>query len=311
MKKTAFLFPGQGAQTVGMCMDFVDRYPAAREVFARASATLGFDLVKVCREGPQETLNRTDICQPALLAAGIAALEAFKTKHDVATLHCAAAAGLSLGEYTALVFSGALSLDEALVLVRNRGKYMQEACDAVASGMASVLGLSREQVEEACRSASATGIVGIANLNSPGQIVIAGAHEALRVASEKCKELGARRVIPLKVAGAYHSPLMKPAQEKLQRDLASAKIVRPSVPVAANVSAALLTDPEEIRRALAVQVVSSVRWEDGMRTMIAAGVIRFIEFGPGGVLTGLAKKIDAAVEAVKIENLTDLESAVV
>lgn len=307
MERSAFLFPGQGAQYVGMCGDLLEHSPAVRQLFGRASDILKYDLAKLCLEGPQESLNRTDICQPALLVAGLAALEFYKSKVDVATLSCSASAGLSLGEYTALVYGGALSFEDALLLVRNRGKYMQEACDAVQSGMASVLGLEKSLVEQACNEASAAGIAVVANLNSPGQIVIAGEKIALEKAGERCMFLGAKRVIPLKVAGAYHSPLMKSAQEKLQKDLATTSIKKPSIPVAANVSATLISDPEEIRKALAVQVVSPVRWEDCMRTMIASGVGTFYEFGPGKVLTGLARKIDGSVKLVAIEKVGDLE----
>lgn len=277
MVTTAFLFSGQGAQVVGMGK-VAENTDSARKLFDRAGEVLGFDLLKLCIEGPQETLNRTDVCQPALLVHGLAALARYSQPEPDA------AAGLSLGEYTAHVFSGSLSFEDGVRLVQKRGRYMQEACDATPSGMVSVLGLDREKVAQACG-----GLVDIANLNGPGQIVISGESKALEAAVAKCKELGARRAIPLRVAGAYHSRVMRPAQEKMRHELAGVKISPPRVAVYANVSAKPLTDPEEIRAALAAQICGSVLWEDTIRAMSAK---RYVEFGPGKVLAGLVRKID-------------------
>jgi [acyl-carrier-protein] S-malonyltransferase len=266
--------------------------PAAKALYDRASEILGFDLAKVSFEGPPEELNRTDRCQPALLVHGIACLEVAKAKGFPAA---EAAAGLSLGEYTAHVYAGSLTFEDGVKLLQTRGAAMQAACDATPSGMVSILGLERAKVAEAV---AGQGAVGIANLNAPGQIVISGENAALEKAAAKCKELGAKRAIPLKVAGAYHSVVMKPAQEKMRAALAGVKISKPRIPVYANVNAKPLTDPEEIRSALAEQVCGSVLWEDCVRGL---GATKYFEFGPGGVLAGLVRKIDEKAETVSIE----------
>ena len=329
MERSAFLFPGQGAQHVGMAKAACDAVPAARALLDRASAVSGLDLAKACFEGPEDFLNRSDVCQPAILAASLAVLEALKSRKDPAALGVVVAAGLSLGEYTALTFAGALSPDDAVRLVCNRGRYMQEACEAAPSGMASVLGLAREKIEEACAaarsqilaaaSAEASGeggcirenaaIVGIANLNAPGQIVISGAKDALEAAAAKCKELGAKRVIPLKVAGAYHSALMAPAEQKLRADLAAVPMRAPALPVISNVTADAVRDPETARRNLAVQVVSPVRWEESVRRMAADGIRTFYEIGPGTVLAGLVRKIAPEAGVVSLQGPSDIEAA--
>ncbi len=288
---TAFVFAGQGAQTVGMGRALCGRSAAARALFDRASAALGFDLVEACFEGPQEQLNRTDVCQPALLVHAFAAYEAHAPRPDAA-----AVAGLSLGEYTACVAAGALEFEEAVRLVKLRGQWMQEACDAAPSGMASVLGLDREKCAQACHEAG--GVVVVANLNAPGQVVISGEKAALERAVERAKALGAKRAIPLKVAGAYHSPLMKPAQERMRAELAKAKFSAPRIPVVCNVDAKATTDPGRLRENLSVQITSSVLWEDSIR---AIGASKYVEFGPGKVLAGLIRKIDEKAEVESIE----------
>ncbi|HEV3027028.1 MAG TPA: ACP S-malonyltransferase [Planctomycetota bacterium] len=292
MVGVAYLFAGQGAQAVGMGKDLAAAFPGAKELFDRASALLGFDLAKVCFEGPAEELNRTDRCQPALLVHGIACLEVAARR---GLPPGEAAAGLSLGEYTAHVYAGSLTFEDGVRLLQKRGKYMQEACDRTPSGMVSILGLDREKCALACQG---MGDVGVANLNAPGQIVLSGENGALEKAVAKARELGAKRAIPLKVAGAYHSVVMKPAQEQMQKELAAVRISRPRIPVYANVSAKPLTDPEEIRSALATQICSSVLWEDSVR---AIGAAKYFEFGPGKVLAGLVRKIDEKAETVSIE----------
>jgi len=292
MVTVAYLFAGQGSQAVGMGKDLVAEFPRARELFEKAGAILGFDLARVCFEGPAEELNRTDRCQPALLVHGLACLEVARKK---GLPEADAAAGLSLGEYTAHVYSGSFSFEDGVRLLQKRGQFMQEACDRTPSGMVSILGLGRDKVDEAVRG---QGDVGVANLNSPGQIVISGENAALERATARCKELGAKRAIPLKVAGAYHSVVMKPAQEKMQRELAQVHIARPRIPVWANVSARALSDPEEIRRALATQITSPVLWEDSIRAIAAP---KYVELGPGRVLSGLVRKIDEKAEVISIE----------
>ncbi len=292
MVTTAYLFAGQGAQSVGMGRELCASSPEARGLFERAGAILGFDLMKVCIEGPAEELNRTDRCQPALLVHALACLEAARAK-DLPEAQ--AAAGLSLGEYTAHVFAGSIPFEDGVRLVMMRGRHMQEACDRTPSGMVSILGLERDKVAEAVRG---QGDVGIANLNAPGQIVVSGENAALERAVARCREMGAKRAIPLKVAGAYHSVVMKPAQEKMRQELAGVRIAPPRVPVWANVSARPVTDPEEIRRSLAEQVCGTVRWDDSIR---AIGASKYFEFGPGRVLAGLVRKIDERAEVVSID----------
>jgi [acyl-carrier-protein] S-malonyltransferase len=288
----AYLFAGQGSQAVGMGKDLIAAFPKAKELFDRASSILEFDLAKVCFQGPAEELNRTDRSQPALLVHGIACLEVAAQK---GLPPGEVAAGLSLGEYTAHVYAGSLTFEDGVRLLQQRGRYMQEACDKTPSGMVSILGLDREKCALACRGA---GDVGVANLNAPGQIVLSGENAALEKAVAKAKELGAKRAIPLKVAGAYHSVVMKPAQERMQKELAAVRILRPRIPVVANVSAKPLVEPEEIRTALATQICSSVLWEDSIR---AIGASRYFEFGPGKVLAGLVRKIDEKAEVTSIE----------
>jgi [acyl-carrier-protein] S-malonyltransferase len=292
MVNVAYLFAGQGAQTVGMGQDLVEAFPEARRLFDRASELLGFDLARVCFEGPPEELGRTDRCQPALLVHGLACLEVARRE---GLPPADAAAGLSLGEYTAHVYAGSLTFEDGVRLLERRGRFMQDACDQTPSGMVSILGLERDKVAEALQGA---GPVGIANLNAPGQIVISGENKALEKAVQACKERGAKRAIPLKVAGGYHSEVMRPAQERLKAELGRVTIRRSRIPVYANVDARPRTDPEEIRSALATQICAPVLWEDSVRAM---GAARYIEFGPGRVLAGLARKIDEKAQVLSVE----------
>lgn len=306
MPQRAWLFPGQGAQVVGMGRDLVEAAPAARQVFDAAAAVLGFDLAQTCFAGPEDTLGRTDISQPAILVMSLAALAALRERGRLPEAQ--AAAGLSLGEYTALVAAGALALEDGIRLVRKRGEYMQMACDLKPSGMATVLGLDRAQAEAACAAGRAAGIIVAANLLGPGQIALSGETAAIAAACAKAKELGARRAIPLKVAGAFHSPLMAPAADKLRAELQRTPIATPRIPVVSNVTGGFVTDPAAIRDTLGRQLTSPVLWEDSMRFLGAQGFGAFLEIGPGRVLSGLAAKIVPGASVANVDSLAALEA---
>lgn len=300
MSRIAFLFPGQGAQTVGMGRTLVERLPAARQIYDRAAAVLGFDLAELCFQGPAERLDSTDISQPALFATSLAALEAVRADSPAQLDACAATAGLSLGEYTALVFAGVLDFEDGLRVVRLRGQAMQAAADANPSGMVSILGLERDFVEALCDQVRQPGeTLQIANLLCPGNIVISGGREACQRAADAAPGLGAMKAIPLAVAGAFHTDLMKSAVERLAAALADVPLRKPRIPVLSNVDAQAHADPEEIRSLLVRQLVSPVRWEDTLRALIADGCDHFYEVGPGRVLAGLLKRID---RKLKCEN---------
>lgn len=294
MAKVAVVFAGQGAQSVGMGKALCERHAPARALFGRASKVLGFDLAQVCFEGPPERLNRTDVCQPALLVHAYAAAQA----HSFEGHEIVATAGLSLGEYTANLFAGALDFETAVDLVRKRGAWMQEACDATPSGMVSVMGLDLAKVKAAIAGIDG---VGVANVNSPGQIVISGANAPLAAAAEACKSAGAKRCIPLKVAGAYHSRVMAPAQEKMRGELDKARFAAPRIPIVVNVTGEPVRDPALLRSSLAEQICGSVLWENCVREMSSMGATRFLEFGPGKVLAGLVKKTVETAETESIE----------
>jgi [acyl-carrier-protein] S-malonyltransferase len=289
--KTALLFPGQGAQVVGMGKKMYEQEPKARELYERANKILGFDLAKICFEGPQDELNKTNICQPAILVTSLVAFEVMKEKGQLPAW--SASAGLSLGEYTALVAAEALSFDDAVRLVERRGAFMQQDCEKTKSTMASVLGLDREKIQGVCTAVG--GIVGVANINSVDQIVISGELNAVQMASVKLTEAGAKRVIPLKVAGAFHSPLMKPAQDKLKAELVNVNINAPVKDVISNVTADYVKNPEQIRDNLSRQVSSPVLWADSMQKLVNDGYDNFLEIGPGKVLSGLIKKVSESL----------------
>ncbi|MFM7318491.1 MAG: ACP S-malonyltransferase [Isosphaeraceae bacterium] len=293
--KTAFLFPGQGAQFVGMGKELYAELPAARELFDRAGEILGFDLKQICFEGPAEALEATDVSQPAILVASLAALESLKATQPEVVAGVSGAAGLSLGEYTALVLAGAMDFETALKVVRQRGRLMQEAAVASPSGMSSILGLDEAKVDEVLAKVAPTGRLWKANMLGPGNIVVSGEKRALAVLEAPALEAGAMKVIPLAVAGAFHSPLMKPADEKLGEVLAAAAMVEPRMPVYANVDTSIHTTPDAIRSRLVNQVTGGVLWEGCIRRMLAEGYTRFYEIGPGRVLTGLLKRIDRKV----------------
>jgi [acyl-carrier-protein] S-malonyltransferase len=300
MPKIAFLFPGQGAQFVGMGRELDQELPAARALFDKAGEVLGIDLRRLCVEGPADALESTDVSQPAIFVASLAALESLKATKPEVVAECVGAAGLSLGEYTALVFAGAMDFESGLKIVRRRGQAMQAAAVATPSGMTSVLGLDETAVDELCRRISPFGRLWKANLLGPGNIVVSGDAPALEHVEPIATELGAMKVVPLKVAGAFHSELMKPADDQLAQVLAQTSIVSPSIPVYSNVDATSHIEPDDIRRTLVAQVLQGVRWEDSMRRMLADGFDTFYEIGPGRVLTGLLKRIDRKVPCTNI-----------
>lgn len=295
MTKIAFLFPGQGAQTVGMGRELVERLPAARRLFDSAREILGYDLAQLCATGPADELDSTVYSQPALFVTSLAALESLREQSPDVVLACEAAAGLSLGEYTAMVFAGAMDFEVGLRVVQARGAAMQEAADAQPSGMVSILGLERGQVQELCDQARGDGVLEIANLLCPGNIVISGTNDACERAAQLAEKMGAMKAIPLAVAGAFHTQIMQPAVERLAAALADAPLRKPTIPVISNVDAQPHTDPDEMRALLIKQVVSPVRWEDSMRYLLSQGYDQFYEVGPGRTLRGLMKRIDRKV----------------
>ena len=303
----AFVFPGQGAQKVGMGQSLAAEFPVCRETFAEADAALGESLSTLCFEGPEDRLMLTENTQPAILAMSIA-VHRLVDQHGV---RASFAAGHSLGEYSAHVAAGTLSFADALRTVRRRGRYMQEAVPVGEGAMAAILGLDPAGVGRACDEAAAESgeVVSPANLNAPGQVVIAGTAKAVALASEKAKALGAKRAIPLAVSAPFHCALMKPAEERLAPELRALPANAPRIPVVANVDAEPKRDAASAIEALVRQVSAPVRWEDVVKRLIAEGSTTFVELGPGAVLAGLIKKIDRGVKVMSIENAEGLTAA--
>ncbi len=304
MGKTALLFAGQGAQVVGMGKDLAEKFPLAKAWFDRANAALGYDLASICFNGPEAELTKTGNAQPGIFLVSWVCFELLKEK--VPNLKFDATAGLSLGEFTALTAGGAMSFEDGLRVVRQRGKFMQEACDATRGGMAAIIGLDEELTREVCAEA---GVV-LANLNCPGQLVISGEAGKIAKACELAKARGAKRAIPLPVAGAYHSPLMASAQPKLREELATIKISPPVVPVISNVTAQAHGNAVEISARLVEQVTSSVLWEKSMRGLLAQGFTHFIELGPGTALSGFMKRIDKSAQMLNVADAASLEAII-
>ncbi|PIS28204.1 [acyl-carrier-protein] S-malonyltransferase [Candidatus Saganbacteria bacterium CG08_land_8_20_14_0_20_45_16] len=284
MMKTALVFPGQGSQSIGMGKDLAEKY------LDQANEILGFDLKRICLEGPAEELQKTEITQPAILTVSIAAFHQLASHASPLTPHTVA--GHSLGEYSALVAAGSITFEDAVKIVHLRGKFMQEAVPAGAGAMAAVLGANNNVIKKVCAE---IGNVWPANFNSPGQVVISGKKEAVEAAGIKLKEKGAKRIIPLAVSAPFHCPLMQPAADKLKIELEKIEIKDAHIPVIANVTADYVIKGAEIRNLLYKQVTSPVLWEDSVKKMIADGVISFVEVGTGSVLAGLIKKIDKGV----------------
>jgi len=310
MGKVAFLFPGQGAQYVGMGKDVAEAFPDARALCDRADRILGLPLSRICFEGPEDRLTATDISQPAILVTSLAVLAALRTTPAGRNLAADAAAGLSLGEYTALVAAGAIEFDDAVRLTHLRGRYMQEACDAQPSGMVSLLGVDEAQAEKICGAARPAGIIGPANYNCPGQVVVSGVRTACDRVAELAESMGAQRAVPLAVAGGFHSPLMTPAREKLAPALWSLRVQELKFPVVANVTGDYYGGAASVADLLERQVDGAVRWQQGLERLIADGFDRFYEIGPGRVLTGLLKRIDRQIgrDAACVGTVADIEA---
>jgi [acyl-carrier-protein] S-malonyltransferase len=300
--KTALLFAGQGSQAVGMGRDLCEKHDVCRKLFARGNEILGRDLQKICFEGPEDVLTKTDNAQPAIYLTSLACLEALKSQ--IPNLAFDATAGLSLGEFTALAAADAVGFSDGLRMVQMRGRFMQEACDATTGGMASIMNLDDAALAEVCREAD----VDIANINCPGQTVISGDKAKIATAVELAKARGAKRAIPLVVAGAYHSRLMESAKVKVASALANLPMRAPKVPVVSNVTARPAASVAEIKDLLVRQVTSPVRWNESMQWLVAQGFTRFIELGPGNVLSGLMKRINKDVEMLNVSDGATLEA---
>jgi len=303
MKMAAFLFPGQGSQSVGMGREFFENFSLARRVFEEADDALHFSISKLCFQGPEEALKLTENTQPAILTTSIACLRVLQNEKGVIAR---LTAGHSLGEYSALVASGGLGFPDAVRIVRLRGRFMQEAVPVGEGAMAAVLGMEREELERLCEEAAGEEVLAPANFNSPGQIVISGHTRAVERAIERVKQKGKKAML-LAVSAPFHSPLMKGAGERLAKEIEPISVGELKIPVVTNVEAEINEDRNRVKPLLVAQVSSPVRWEESMKRMVQEGIERVLEIGPGKVLSGLMKRIDSKVETATIENIQTLK----
>lgn len=304
LSKIAFIFPGQGAQYVGMGKEIAEKYPASQEIYKKASEALNYDIEKMIFSGDEETLKITENTQPAVLTVCISCMQPLVEAGVIPEY----TAGLSLGEYTAHVASGTFIFEDAVKLVRKRGTLMQEAVPVGKGATAAILGLDNQTVIDSCREASVYGIVEPANFNCPGQVVVAGETNAVKMLTEICIQKGAKRAVILPVSAPFHCSLLKSAGEKLSLELDKIELHKMNIPVIANVNANSITDKSEVKELLVRQVSNSVLWEGSVRSMIKMGVDTFVEIGPGKVLSGFIKRIDKEVRALNVENIESLDS---
>ena len=303
--QTALLFPGQGSQVVGMGRDFYENSPQVRHYFDQADRLLPFSLSKICFDGPEATLTETRVCQPALYVLGYAIASSLKeNKHFIDSHKITCACGFSLGELTALAVAEVFDFETGLHLVYERGRLMQEACDAAPSGMLSLIGGTRETVEEVCQSMD----LDMSNINCPGQIVVSGPLETLQALQEKARDLGFKLAVPLKVAGAYHSRWMKPAREAFEKVLEGVSFKAPKVTVLTNTTGGLITDPEAIKTALGKQITSTVQWESCLRYLEGKQLFYGLECGPGNVLAGLARRTSPSFQIQSLATWAQMEA---
>ena len=301
----AFVFPGQGSQKIGMLADLAASYPIVIQTFAEASQVLGYDLWELVQNGSQEDINLTERTQPLLLTASVAAWRVWQEKKGVQP---ALVSGHSLGEWSALVCADVVAFKDAVKLVQQRGKFMQEAVPAGQGAMAAIIGLDDKLIIEACKNAEQGEVVSAVNFNSPGQVVIAGTAAAVERASALCKEAGAKRALPLPVSAPFHTSLMRPAADRLAEQIAATEFKAPQIPVVHNVTAKTETNPEKIKALMIEQIYSAVRWVECVNTISAAGVTTTVECGPGKVLSGLNKRINAELITLSIEKSEEVEN---
>lgn len=309
--KIAFIFPGQGAQAAGMGADIIRAHAAAAEIYREADNIVGFDLSRICIEGPSDKLNTTTISQPAIFVTSAAILQILRTCPETKNITANVTAGLSLGEYTALYAAGVISFEEALILVQKRGQAMQAAADATEGAMVSIIGLDEEKVRQLCSEVSQSELLAPVNFNCPGQIVLSGTKEACKRAAELAEKHGAMKAVPLQVAGAFHTDMMTSAAETLSQALENAKISEPSdVNTIANIDADYYKTAEQIREGLTKQLTCPILWQKCMERLLADGVEKFYEIGPGRVLTGLMKRINRKTKVVNVSSLDTINDLV-